>query len=77
MSWALVFYLSTFTTSPFSANSATGGPATIAGFQTQERCVSTGERFKREVPKMDWYVCVQADVPPAATAPNLTATKPK
>lgn len=60
MSWVLILYLSTAT----GLSSATGGPATVQGFATEAACKATGERIKKTVGKADWYVCVEANLPP-------------
>ena len=62
-SWVLVVYLSTLT-----LNAPTGGPLSVQGFADKDSCMETGARFKAEVPKVDWYRCVMADLPPQPPA---------
>lgn len=59
ISWVLIFYVSHMTGTPV----AHGGPATVAGFESKQQCETTGKRFMQEVPKIDWYKCVEADQP--------------
>jgi len=70
MNWVLIIYLSTGI-----GNHSTGGPAAVPGFETQEACKKTGERWKVSVPKFDWYACVPADMPlPSAHTIKVSPT---
>lgn len=54
MSWVLIFFV--------WGNPGGGGPATVQGFTSETNCMLTGARFKREIPRVDWFKCEPADI---------------
>jgi hypothetical protein len=53
--WVLILYLSTRITS----NTATGGPTTIDGFTSLQRCEAANQQAARILKKYDWGQCLQ------------------
>lgn len=51
--WILIFYMSSGVSSI-----ATGGPAVIDGFTSQEACMDAGNKISK-VKKYDWHECLE------------------
>lgn len=52
--WVLIFYMSTSSFTSF----ATGGPAVIDGFTSQEKCAAMKSVIDKHQ-KTDWSLCVE------------------
>jgi hypothetical protein len=53
MTWILVIYLSTGI-----ADIATGGPAVIEGFSSQQTCEAANQQISKTLKKYDWGQCL-------------------